>query len=154
MEWFQGVKLHKAFVFYKLSAMLNISDGIGHYPDTSANNVYVELINSDGKAMAMRILLAEDGYAAGDMNLHAELPEGNYILRAYTDWMRNFGEEYYYAKNMYINNPGYENMIPRIDVLKNRLFNWKIDRMRSDYQIAFFPEGGNLLAAPARPFSV
>ncbi|MFO7922929.1 MAG: hypothetical protein R6U58_04485 [Bacteroidales bacterium] len=134
--------------------MLNISDGIGHYPDTSANNVYVELINSDGKAMAMRILLAEDGYAAGDMNLHAELPEGNYILRAYTDWMRNFGEEYYYAKNMYINNPGYENMIPRIDVLKNMLFNWKIDRMRSDYQIAFFPEGGNLLAAPARPFSV
>ena len=28
--------------------------------------------------------------------------EGNYTLRAYTNWQRNFGEDYIFTKNIYI----------------------------------------------------
>ncbi len=121
-------------------------DGISHAPDKGKANLYVELINSDDKVMAMNLLLAENGYSIGDIKLQSSLPDGNYILRAYTSWMRNFGEEHYFTRHIYIENSEYENVIPRMDVLRNRLFNRRINRMKTNYEIAFFPEGGNLIA--------
>ncbi len=126
----------KAYVF----------DGLTNTPELSETNLYAELINSDGKAMAMKVMLADGGYALGDMKLDTNLPDGNYVLRAYTNWMRNSGEEYYFKRYLYIRNPRYENMIPRMDVFRNRLFNRKIGRLERNYEVAFFPEGGNLLA--------
>lgn len=121
-------------------------DGVSHMPDNDTTNVFVELINSDGKAMDMKILLADDGFAKGEIELSSELPDGNYVLRAYTGWMRNFSEDYFFTQYLYIENKDYENMIPRIDVLKNRVFNWRLNRRTNNHEVAFFPEGGDLLA--------
>lgn len=120
-------------------------DGVTHVPHTPKSNMYVELINSDGNAMEMRILIAERGFAKGDIRLPLDLPDGNYVIRGYTDWMRNFGEDHYFTQYLYIESPGYENKIPRADARRNRRFNRRLDMMEADYNIAFFPEGGNLL---------
>ena len=121
-------------------------DGTSHSLDTTTSNLYVELIDSDGKAMEMRILMVEEGIANGDILLRSNMPDGNYLIRAYTDWMRNFDEKYYFTQHLNITNQSYANMIPRMDVWRNRLFNRRLDRLAGNIDVAFFPEGGNILA--------
>jgi hypothetical protein len=121
-------------------------DGLTHLPDTSRNNLYIELISSSGEAMEKRLLLAEEGFAAGDIRLSFDIPDGNYILRAYTDWMRNFDDNFFYTRHLYIVNDSYANSIPRSDVRKNKRFNRDLSRKKSEYMVDFFPEGGHLLA--------
>ncbi|TVR72289.1 MAG: hypothetical protein EA408_07160 [Marinilabiliales bacterium] len=121
-------------------------DAVSHRPAAGMNNIFVELLGTDGKPMAIRLLLARDGVAKGDIRLSRNLPEGNYVLRAYSAWMRNSGEDNFFTSNLYISNPSWENMIPRIDIFRNRIFNWRLGRQESSYDVAFFPEGGNLVA--------
>ncbi len=119
-------------------------NAVSHLPEEENTNLYVDLIGSDGVLMEKRVLLAENGFAEGDISLPPALPDGNYMLRAYTDWMKNFGEDFYFTRYFYISNPGYEDMIPRSDVRSNRRFNRRLSQLESDHEIAFFPEGGHL----------
>lgn len=120
-------------------------NSVTHQPDTASTNIYVDLINSSGVLMEKRVMLAEKGVAEGDISLPMALPDGNYYLRAYTDWMKNFPEEFFYKRYLYIENSQYEDMIPRLEVRSNRRFNRNLNRMAGDFSIAFFPEGGNLV---------
>ncbi|MFD2161273.1 carboxypeptidase regulatory-like domain-containing protein [Paradesertivirga mongoliensis] len=66
--------------------------------------VYVELINErDSVKKALRLPLVA-GLAWGDFTLSDSLSEGNYRLRAYTNWMRNFDEAYFFDKVIKIGN--------------------------------------------------
>jgi len=120
-------------------------NSVTHQPVTASTNIYAELINSRGVLMEKRVMLAENGVAEGDISLPMALPDGNYYLRAYTDWMKNFPEEFFYEKYLYIENSQYEDMIPRLEVRSNRRFNRSLNRMAGDLDIAFFPEGGELV---------
>ena len=119
--------------------------GVTHLLDERKSNLYVELINTSGDAVDMRILYVEDGLASGDIELRQGLPDGNYMVKAYTDWMKNFSEDMYFTRHIYIVNPEYENIIPRREVRRNRRFNRNIERMDGNYEVAFFPESGNFL---------
>nr|WP_294796289.1 hypothetical protein [uncultured Mucilaginibacter sp.] len=72
--------------------------------------LYVELDDQNGK-MAKRVLFpVVEGLSWGDIALDStEIPKGNYTLHAYTNWMRNFGEDYIFKKSIsisqYENNP-------------------------------------------------
>ncbi len=121
-------------------------DAVSHKPVPGKNNLYVELLNTDGRAMAIRLLLASDGVAKGDIRLDSNIPDGNYVLRAFSGWMRNSGEENYFSRDIYISNHQYENIVPRMEVFRNRIFNWRLGRLERNYDVAFFPEGGNLVA--------
>lgn len=120
-------------------------NSVTHLPDTSRTNIYVDLIDADGVLMEKRILLAENGSAEGDISLPLTIPDGNYLIRAYTDRMRNFDEEFYFKRYLYIRNDKYEDIIPRSEVRSNRRFNRNLSRMEEEYDIAFFPEGGELI---------
>ncbi len=120
-------------------------DGITNVPLNDINNLFVDLIDSNGESVEVVMLLSNEGGTQGDIALDSDLPDGNYILRAYTSWMRNFGEEYYFTRHLYIRNYDYENIIRRIDVLRNRFFNWRMERRGNDFEVGFFPEGGNFV---------
>jgi hypothetical protein len=120
-------------------------NAVTHLPETEATNIYVDLINSSGVLMGKRILLSENGVAEGDINLPLTLPDGNYCIRAYTNWMKNFGEDYFFTRNLYITNNKYDEIIPRSEVRSNRRFNKDIQSMASEYNVLFFPEGGDLV---------
>lgn len=121
-------------------------DGVSHLPDTTTTNLYVDLANGRGEIMEKRILRVTGGQAEGDINLSRELPDGNYKIRAYTDWMRNFDEEFFYTGYLYINNDNYANFIPRSEVRSNRRFNRNLESLGSEEKIVFFPEGGQMVA--------
>jgi len=66
--------------------------------------LYVDLINDkDSIKQSLRLPLV-DGLTWGDLTLADTLREGNYRIRAYTTWMRNFGEEYFFDKTISIGN--------------------------------------------------
>lgn len=61
--------------------------------DSLSKVLYVELINDQRKIVASRIAEIATGQASGDFTLPDSLATGNYYLRAYTNWMRNFGDQ-------------------------------------------------------------
>ena len=69
-------------------------DARSHRPDTISKNLVVELVNSFGQISLIQLLRLENGFARGDFHIPDTLAEGLYQIRAYTNWMRNFGEEY------------------------------------------------------------
>ncbi len=67
--------------------------------------VYVDLItNRDSVVKSLRLPVI-NGVAAGSIVLpQLSFQEGNYHVRAYTNWMRNFDDAYYFTKNIVIGN--------------------------------------------------
>ncbi|MEO6630547.1 MAG: MG2 domain-containing protein, partial [Mucilaginibacter sp.] len=92
--------------------------------------LYIELANEAGK-MAKRIMLpVNDGLAWADMPLDtADVKQGHYTLRAYTNWMRNFGEDYIFKKNITISK--------RLDnpLLVNSVFRRADNKVEGELQI-------------------
>ncbi|WP_235524261.1 TonB-dependent receptor [Pedobacter sp. Hv1] len=71
-------------------------------PTAISNILYVELIN-DRDSIAKQIKLSvEAGISWGDFKLADTLSEGNYRIRAYTQWMRNAGTEFFFDKTVKI----------------------------------------------------
>lgn len=69
-----------------------------------SNILYVDLIDGrDSIKKTLRIPLVL-GFGWGNFELKDSLKEGNYRLRAYTTWMRNFGEEFYFDKIIKVGN--------------------------------------------------
>lgn len=98
-------------------------------------NLYVELLNSNGKVIYKNIGWAQDGFSYGNMHLADTLSSGIYQLRAYTSWMRNFDEEWFFIKDLVIWNLRDKSISTETEELKAR---------KVDFQ--FLPEGGTFLS--------
>ena len=59
------------------------------------NNVTVELLNSLGSVIHKKLYLAMDGLAYGDFHIADTTSSGMYQIRAYTNWMRNFDDNWF-----------------------------------------------------------
>ncbi|HEY1061164.1 MAG TPA: TonB-dependent receptor plug domain-containing protein [Daejeonella sp.] len=82
---------------------------------TLSRILYVELINDkDSIKKSLKIPL-ELGLTWGDFTLSDSLREGNYRIRAYTTWMRNFGEEYFFDKTITIGNSISNTVLTQVD---------------------------------------
>lgn len=64
--------------------------------------VYVDLIDSKGNIASHLELLVQEGTAHGDYTIPSSTPGGLYQLRAYTQWMKNFGDENFFKKEIQI----------------------------------------------------
>ena len=115
-------------------------------PDSISKDIYVELLNSDNKSVSSMILKSQKGFAIGDIALRDTLLEGNYQLRAFTNWMRNFDNDYLFYKTITIKNPNYENIITNGRLKNIKQENRILKRIEKRYRVTFFPEGGNMVA--------
>lgn len=75
-------------------------DATSHKPSAVSDVVHVELIDPKGQVALTASLLVLDGTAHGDFHLDEAMPGGLYRLRAYTRWMKNFGEDTYFIKDV------------------------------------------------------
>jgi len=73
-------------------------------PSEISNILYVELINEADSVKKQIKLPVIGGFTWGDFKLTDSLPEGNYRIRAYTQWMRNAGPEFFFDKTLKIGN--------------------------------------------------
>ncbi len=68
--------------------------------DSLSNILYVELINPQRKIIQSHLLRIDSGFTKGDFVLSDTLTQGGYFIRAYTNWMRNYGEGQYFVKSI------------------------------------------------------
>jgi hypothetical protein len=67
--------------------------------------LYVEMITPDGKPVLHGKFEYDSNGASGGLMIPEDILTGNYYLRAYTKWMRNFSPYSYYYKIIKIINP-------------------------------------------------
>jgi TonB-dependent SusC/RagA subfamily outer membrane receptor len=101
--------------------------------------LHVDLINTKNKIDQSIKLQLQDGVAWGDFTLPDSLPPGNYRVRAYTQWMRNEGEEAFFYQTIPVFSITNNKIPESIAGHPSQILNNKAD-------IQFFPEGGNLIA--------
>lgn len=73
-------------------------------PSDISRILYVELINERDSLKKQLRLPVGGGITWGDFKLPDSLAEGNYRIRAYTQWMRNAGPEFFFDKTIKIGN--------------------------------------------------
>lgn len=114
--------------------------------------LYVELLSPESKIISRNITNLEGGIGHGDFILadSLDIKPGTYQLRAYTNWMRNYGDDFIFKKEIQIITPNKENAILAKEndnsktVEKSKKDNSKVENTAS-VLIDFFPEGGSLV---------
>ncbi len=72
-----------------------ITDVLHHRPTKKSGVLHVELIDPlDNRIVDKSLLKISDGTSSGFFQMHSSYREGNYILRAYTEWNKNFGQNF------------------------------------------------------------
>lgn len=61
--------------------------------DTLSSLLYIDLIGPDRELIHSQMRPIDGGRVSGQITLSSHLPAGNYYLRAYTNWARNFAQE-------------------------------------------------------------
>ena len=100
---------------------------------------YVEIIDKNQKPVLQAKIAIDKGSGSGSLYLPVSLSSGNYQLRAYTSWMKNFSPDFYFEKNIRL-----VNTLAKPE--KKQALNETLN-----YDIQFFPEGGNMVESlPAK----
>ncbi|MEG3658347.1 TonB-dependent receptor plug domain-containing protein [Arenibacter palladensis] len=73
-----------------------------HQWDAIRNVVYVDIVGPDDNIIDFKIIRIDDGIGNGDFALPSDLYGGGYTVRAYTNYMRNFDEAYFFRQQIYI----------------------------------------------------
>ena len=83
----------------------HVVDGIAHVPMKLSAYVYVVLQNPFMETMAqVRLRADKEGIIHGHIPLPENLPKGEYMLCAYTQYMQNFDSDYFFKKQIVVNN--------------------------------------------------
>ncbi|HEX9509390.1 MAG TPA: hypothetical protein VF939_02830 [Puia sp.] len=107
-------------------------DGYVHKPLDLEKITYVEIIGRDQKAILQAKIAMSAGSGNGFFAIPPFLPSGQYLLRAYTNYMKNFAPDFYF-----------EQLVTIINTLNSTIVADTVARKK--YAIQFFPEGGDLV---------
>ncbi|MCH4822671.1 hypothetical protein ML462_05745 [Gramella lutea] len=101
-------------------------------PSLETTNLYIQVKDSNDVVIKEKMLLIDRGTGAGTIDIDSTLTNGTYSIVAFTNWMRNFKQQYFFTEKIQIveSNLGFEEK--KIDNLQ------KIDAQ-------FLPESGHLL---------
>jgi carboxypeptidase-like protein/TonB-dependent receptor-like protein len=104
-----------------------------HHQFSSVSKVlHVDLIGPNTEILVSRTHELVDGKAIGSIALPKDLISGNYQLRAYTNWMRNFDPEFFFTKT--------------IKVIGDTDMPFPFQNISDTIDLQFFPEGGHAVA--------
>ncbi|AUS04299.1 Plug domain-containing protein [Pseudotamlana carrageenivorans] len=118
-------------------------NGITHKKSEKSNIIYVELINEQDSIISKKQLFTNTLSVAGDFNIRKNIKPGKYLLRAYTNYMRNGEENDLFQKEISIIDYN-SNRIPLHLKEANPAQNLQGTRPNKP-EINFYPEGGNLV---------
>ncbi len=94
--------------------------------------LYLEIFNQNNEVVLQKVLRLAAGAGEGSITLHKELGTGNYLIRAYTNWMKNNGSNSFYTDNITIVNGEKSSGATTANSFNSVNFE-------------FFPEGGYLI---------
>lgn len=103
-----------------------------HHPLDLSKIAYLEWLDKDNRPVLQAKIGLSKGHGNGSLYLPLTLRSGNYKLRAYTNWMKNYEAESFFEKTLIIVNARKSAETPEKPA-------------PLQYSVAFFPEGGNLV---------
>lgn len=106
-------------------------DAMNHRKDSISRTIYVELFNQAKTLLQRRVIYSSDGLSHGDFHLFDTLTQGSYSIRAYTNYMKNVGEDFFFEKEISVINFDKKHKSKNSSV--------------SSTDLQFFPEGGDML---------
>ncbi|POY36295.1 hypothetical protein C3K47_11100 [Solitalea longa] len=131
-EYFAGDNIwFKAYVY----------DALYAHPVNETSKLYVELFNPLGKLIERKILFVRNGVSNNSFHIEEDLEAGEYTLRAYTNWMRNFKDQSFYRQTIKVLNSD----LQKKPILKNQ-------KELPDVQV--FPEGGSFVEGVKTRFGI
>ncbi|MDP5228799.1 MAG: TonB-dependent receptor plug domain-containing protein [Cellulophaga sp.] len=118
-------------------------DGITHSISEKSKVLYIELLSATDSIIVQQKLFIDTFGAAGNIDLPETIEEGNYTLRAYTQYMFNEKEPVVFSKQISVWKS--KNLNKNETVIINS--SPDITNLKEDIQpiINFFPEGGSLV---------
>ncbi|MGF1923711.1 MAG: carboxypeptidase-like regulatory domain-containing protein [Bacteroidia bacterium] len=122
-----------------------------HTPSSISQLLYTELLNDEGEVIKRLSLPTAFGLSWAGYTMNADkIKPGTYTFRAYTNWMRNFGNQNFFTKEIKILATGsptvqVENNQSKIPPISSRKDTSLKEKLR-DLDVQFLPEGGSLLA--------
>lgn len=133
--WFRAFMVHSAI----------------HTPLNLSRYIYVELLNAHNDVIIRKkIRPTDENVFFGQMDLAPELAEGWYSIRAYTNFMRNIDEAFFFRRKVYIGNS--LKGLSGVAVNERTTSNMGNSALKSNdhdkaaFDVQFFPEGGHLIA--------
>lgn len=82
-----------------------LADATYHVPNLLSKYVYVELVDHQDSVCQQIKLRQTDSCFFGNFRLTPDIKPGEYCLRAYTNWMQNQAEAFFFKKNITLVNP-------------------------------------------------
>ena len=79
-----------------------VVDASQHQLDSLSQVLHVDLLSPEKRVVARRTMRLKGGRSSGDLLIADTLAPGTYVLRAYTNWMRNAGDEFVYSRRLSI----------------------------------------------------
>jgi hypothetical protein len=92
-------------------------------------NIELRVYNDQGEMLKKQLLLALDGRFFGQVEIDSTFSDGNYYLKAETNWMKNFNEDYVHIQKFEVLDSSGENDTQSL----------------SSYDLQLLPEGGHLV---------
>ncbi|MBS1601047.1 MAG: hypothetical protein JST42_00165 [Bacteroidetes bacterium] len=111
---------------------LYVVEATSHRPLDLSKIAYLEWLDGNNKPVLQEKIGLDKGHGDGSVYLPLTMRSGNYKLRAYTAWMKNYGEDWYFEKAISVANV-------------RRSAEASIVAAAPKYGVSFFPEGGNLV---------
>lgn len=102
-------------------------------PSLLTSNLYVSIENSNQTPIVQQLIKVENGVASNAIELDDNFSTGSYIIKAYTNWSRNFQESNFFSSS-------FEVMDPATDAYVNT------EHIETAIDAQFLPESGHLLA--------
>ncbi|MGB3780745.1 MAG: TonB-dependent receptor plug domain-containing protein [Tunicatimonas sp.] len=148
--WQEKVYLHFDKPYYSSGETLwyqsYLVNAVTHRPGGRSSLLYVELLDPNNEVVEQHRLRVEDGTASNSFVLPDSLPSGNYRVRAYTNWMRNFDEAYFFDQTFPVwatDSTAIGQTLQQELETEEETFVYEGQRSLVDLQ--FFPEGGELV---------
>ena len=121
-------------------------DGMDHVESIKSKVVHIELLNSKDSLVYKQKIYMEEIGSASDIAIPSSWEEDVYLLRAYTNYMRNTDNAYFFQKEIpiWIQNPRTNLNEKDLDISNNPIAESTANATERPL-LTFFPEGGDLI---------
>jgi hypothetical protein len=87
-------------------------------PSPLSKTLYVDFFDGDGLLLTQKMIKIEGGRGAGDFKIPNFGKTGVYQIKAYTSWMKNFGEEYFFSQSFQVVDGQGGSFLPKVEFLE------------------------------------
>lgn len=134
-----------------------LADAVTNENVRRSRYVYVELLDNKADTMMQRAMVQcdSDGVYSNAIILPREMRSGKYTLAAYTQWMRNFGEDMFFYKQISITGKGDDYMLEEEETGEQTEEEMMIaggrkeenyrEKNLNEISMSVMPEGGHLI---------